>query len=42
MLLGLQESAWQPAIEKDSQPRAGAWVTELTGQVNLAGWPEGG
>ncbi len=40
-LLGLGESAWQPAIEKDSQPREGAWVTELTGQVNLEGWPEG-
>jgi hypothetical protein len=40
-LLHLEESAWQPAIEKDGQPREGAWVTELTGQVNLEGWPEG-
>jgi Transposase DDE domain group 1 len=41
VLLGLEESAWQPASEKDGQPREGAWVTELTGQVKLEGWPEG-
>jgi len=40
-LLGLQESAWQPAIEKNGQAREGAWVSELTGQVNLEGWPQG-
>ena len=31
-----EESAWRPAIDQDGQPRDGAWVTELTGQVNLA------
>jgi Transposase DDE domain group 1 len=39
-LLGLKESVWQPAIEKNGEVREGAWVTELTGQVNLEGWPE--
>jgi hypothetical protein len=40
-LLALPESAWRPAIDQDGQEREGAWVTELTGQVNLPGWPEG-
>ncbi len=31
----------QPAINADGKTRDGAWVTELTGQVNLEGWPEG-
>jgi hypothetical protein len=36
-----QESPWQPALGQDGQDRDGAWVCELTGQVNLADWPEG-
>jgi hypothetical protein len=40
-LLSLEESAWLPAIDPDGQPRDGAWVTELTGEVNLPDWPEG-
>jgi Transposase DDE domain group 1 len=40
-LSGLAQSAWETAIEKDGRPREGAWVTELTGKVNLPGWPEG-
>jgi hypothetical protein len=40
-LLSLGESAWQAAIDQDGQPREGAWVTELTGKVNLSDWPEG-
>ena len=40
-LLALEESAWRPAIDHDGQPRDGAWVTELTGKVNLPDWPEG-
>lgn len=40
-LLDLEESAWEAAIDQDGRPRDGAWVTELTGQVNLEGWPEG-
>lgn len=40
-LLELPETAWQPAIDQDGKPRDGAWTTELTGKVNLPGWPEG-
>jgi hypothetical protein len=40
-LLALQESAWQAAIDHHGEPRDGAWVTELTGKVNLPEWPEG-
>jgi hypothetical protein len=40
-LLSLEESAWQAAVDQDGQERGGAWVTELTGQVNLPDWPEG-
>jgi hypothetical protein len=40
-LLQLPESAWRPAIDQDGQPRDGAWVSELTGKVNLRDWPEG-
>ncbi|HEY2594395.1 MAG TPA: IS1380 family transposase [Chloroflexota bacterium] len=40
-LLALPESAWRPAIDLGGEPRDGAWVTELTGQVNLPDWPEG-
>lgn len=32
---------WAPAWDADGQPRDGAWVTELTGILNLAGWPAG-
>jgi len=39
-ILALPESAWRPAINADGQPREGAWVAELTGQVALDGWPE--
>jgi Transposase DDE domain group 1 len=40
-LLSLEESAWRPAIDQDGEQREGAWVCELTGQVNLPDWPEG-
>jgi len=40
-ILALKENAWEPAINADGKPREGAWVTELTGQVNLEGWPQG-
>jgi Transposase DDE domain group 1 len=40
-LLALEEAAWQPAIDVDGEARQGAWVTELTGKVNLPDWPEG-
>jgi hypothetical protein len=40
-LLALGESAWRPAAGQDGEPRNGAWVTELTGKVNLPDWPQG-
>jgi Transposase DDE domain group 1 len=40
-ILALGESAWTPAVNQDGQPRDGAWVTELTGLVNLDSWPQG-
>jgi hypothetical protein len=40
-LCSLSESVWQPAIDQDGRPRDGAWVTELTGKVNLSDWPDG-
>ncbi len=33
--------AWTPAYDGDGQPRDGAWVAELTGLMDLSGWPEG-
>jgi Transposase DDE domain group 1 len=39
-LESLQESAWRPAVDQDRHPRDGAWVAELTDQVNLEGWPD--
>jgi Transposase DDE domain group 1 len=40
-LLALPERAWRPAVDQDRNERDGAWVTELTGQVNLPDWPQG-
>ena len=37
----LPEQAWTPALNSDGQPRNGADVTELTGLLELSGWPEG-
>ena len=41
VLGSLPEAAWQPAIDQDGGPREGAWVTELTDNVDLPDWPEG-
>lgn len=40
-ILKLEESAWIGAIEASGEEREGAWVAELTGQLELSGWPEG-
>jgi len=40
-ILALREAAWKPAVNQDGQPREGAWVTELTGLLDLSSWPEG-
>ncbi|GAX58432.1 IS1380 family transposase [Streptomyces olivochromogenes] len=39
-VLQIPETAWTPAVETDGQPRDGAWVAELAGDV-LKGWPTG-
>ncbi len=40
-ILQTPESAWQAAIDGDGKEREGAWVTELTDDVDLSSWPEG-
>jgi len=37
----LPEAAWTPAYDSDRQPREGADVAELTGLLDLTGWPAG-
>jgi hypothetical protein len=37
----LPAEAWAPAVDADSRPRDGAWVAELTGHLDLSGWPAG-
>ncbi|MBK8459248.1 MAG: IS1380 family transposase [Micropruina sp.] len=34
-------TVWAPAYDADRQPRDGAWVAELTGLLDLKGWPPG-
>jgi Transposase DDE domain group 1 len=40
-ILALPETAWAPATGQDGEPREGAWVAELTGDINLDSWPMG-
>lgn len=40
-VLEVSERQWAPAVDSDGTRRDGAWVTELTGQVNLDSWPQG-
>jgi len=37
----IPDQCWTPAWDADGKPRDGAWVAELTGLLNLAGWPAG-
>ena len=37
----LPERAWTPAYDAHDQIRDGAWVAELTGPLDLSGWPQG-
>jgi hypothetical protein len=37
----LPERIWEPAYDGDGQARPGAWVAELTGLLDLSGWPAG-
>ena len=40
-ILKVPAQVWTPAYEADGQVRDGAWAAELTGLLDLAGWPEG-
>lgn len=41
LLTKIPESSWAPAYNADGEVREGAWVTELTGLLDLSGWPAG-
>jgi hypothetical protein len=38
-VLSLPERAWTPAIDRAGRPRAGAWVAEVTGWLDLSSYP---
>jgi len=40
-ILTLPERVWEPAYDAGGQVRPGAWVAELTGLLDLTGWPAG-
>jgi DDE family transposase len=40
-ILTLPDRVWEPAYDAGGQARPGAWVAELTGLLDLSGWPEG-
>jgi hypothetical protein len=40
-ILTIPDRVWEPAYDPGGQVRPGAWVAELTGLLNLPGWPEG-
>ena len=37
----IPDQVWTPAYNSEGQVRPGAWVAELTGLLNLTGWPAG-
>jgi hypothetical protein len=39
--LALDDEAWRPALNAGGHERDGAWVAELTGDVDLRAWPQG-
>ena len=39
--VALPKRRWKPALDRDGEPRDGAWVAELTDVVDLCGWPQG-
>ena len=41
LLTLMPDDVWTPAYNSDGQVREGAWVAELTGMLNLRGWPAG-
>ena len=41
LLALLPDDVWQVAYDSDGSVRDGAWVAELTGLLDLTGWPKG-
>jgi hypothetical protein len=41
LLAAIPASAWSPALDAEGAVRDGAWVTELTGLLDLRRWPAG-
>jgi len=41
VLTMIPDRVWTPAYDADDQVRDGAWVAELTGVLDLSGWPDG-
>ncbi len=41
LIATIPASAWPPAYDAEAQIRDGAFVAELTGLLNLSGWPTG-
>jgi hypothetical protein len=41
LLTMIPDQLWVPALDAHEQDRDGAWVAELTGLLDLAGWPPG-
>ncbi len=40
-ILTIPDRVWEPAYDAGGQVRRGAWVAELTGLLDLTGWPAG-
>jgi hypothetical protein len=40
LLTQIPDQLWTPAYDAHDEIRDGAWVTELTGVLNLTGWPK--
>jgi hypothetical protein len=40
-ILSVPETQWIQAVDGNGEDRDGAWVTEITGLVDLSAWPEG-
>jgi Transposase DDE domain group 1 len=41
ILARIPDQVWTPVYDADGQVRDGAWVAELTGLLDLSGWPKG-
>src|SRR6185312_12466851 len=41
LLAKIPAEVWTPAYDANDEVRDGAWVAELTGLLDLSGWPEG-